>query len=435
MSIIQRRAGPAGAEADVSRTLRFVSVAAAATLVLTACGFGGGQSAGGGGGGQAAGTTQLSLLVPSYSDGTKGRWEKIISDFQAANPDVQVALEVQSWDNINDVVRTKVQANQAPDILNIDAYSGFAQDDLLYPATEIASAETIADLQPSFVQNATLGGTQQAMPLIASTRTLFYNTDLFTQAGIAGPPKTWAELQAAAEKIQALGQPDTYGYGMPLGSEEAQAETSIWTFGAGGSWGDATSLTIDTPQNLEGLQGMKQLIDAKVTQPDPGATDRTPLINVFIQGKLGMVEGLPPTVGQIKEKNPSLAYATAPIPTKDGSPVTLGVADHLMAFKNGGDKAEAIKKFVDYFYSQPVYTGWVEAEGFLPVTKSGATALSSKPELKTFLDGLPTAKFYPAANQKWSATQGALQSLVGQIGQGTDPAAVLKQVQTTAESG
>ncbi|HVH24743.1 MAG TPA: extracellular solute-binding protein [Pseudonocardia sp.] len=419
----------------MSGTLRFVSVAAAAALVLTACGFGGGQGASGGGGGQAAGTTQLSLLVPSYSDGTKGRWEKIISDFQAANPDVQVALEVQSWDNINDVVRTKVQANQAPDILNIDAYSGFAQDDLLYPATEIASPETIADLQPSFVQNATLGDTQQAMPLIASTRTLFYNTDLFAQAGIAAPPKTWAELQAAAEKIQALSLPDTYGYGMPLGSEEAQAETSIWTFGAGGTWGDASNLTIDTPQNLEGLQGMKQLIDAKVTQPDPGATDRTPLINVFIQGKLGMIEGLPPTVGQIKEKNPGLTYATAPIPTKDGKPVTLGVADHLMAFKNNGDKAEAIKKFVDYFYSQPVYTGWVEAEGFLPVTKSGATALASKPELKTFLDGLPTAKFYPAANQKWSATQGALQSLVGQIGQGTDPAAVLQQVQTAAETG
>ena len=417
----------------MSRRLRFIGVAAVAALALTACGFGGGQ--GGGGGGQAAGSTQISLLVPSYADGTKGRWEKIISDFQAANPDVQVALEVQSWDNINYVVRTKVQANQAPDLLNIDAYSGFAQDDLLYPATEIASPETIADLQPSFVQNATLNGTQQAMPLIASTRTLFYNTDLFAQAGIAAPPKTWAELQAAAEKIQALGLPDTYGYGMPLGSEEAQAETSIWTFGAGGSWGDSTTLTIDTPQNLEGLQAMRQLIDTKATQPDPGATDRTPLINVFIQGKLGMVEGLPPTVGQITEKNPELKYATAPIPTKDGTPATLGVADHLMAFRNNGDKAEAIKKFVDYFYSEDVYVGWVEAEGFLPVTRSGAEALASKPELKTFLEGLPTAKFYPAANAKWSAAQGALQSLVGQIGQGSDPAAVLQQVQTAAESG
>ena len=180
-------------------------------------------------------------------------------------------------------------------------------------------------------------------------------------------------------------------------------------------------MTIDTPQNLEGLQAMQQLIDAKATQPDPGATDRTPLIDVFIQGKIGMIEGLPPTVGQINEKNPGLTYAIAPIPTKDGTPSTLGVADHLMAFKNDGDKAEAIKKFLDYFYSEDVYVSWVEAEGFLPVTKSGAEALSAKPELKTFLDVLPTAKFYPATNPKWSATQGAFQSLVGQIGQGSRP--------------
>ena len=59
------------------------------------------------------------------------------------------------------------------------------------------------------------------MPLIASTRTLFYNTDLYAKAGITAPPRTWAELQDAAQKIQALGLPDTYGYGMPLGSEEA----------------------------------------------------------------------------------------------------------------------------------------------------------------------------------------------------------------------
>ena len=252
----------------MSRRLRFVGVAAVAALALTACGFGGGQ--GGGGGGQAAGSTQISLLVPSYADGTKGRWEKIISDFQAANPDVQVALEVQSWDNINDVVRTKVQANQAPDMLNIDAYSGFAQDDLLYPATEIASPETIADLQPSFVQNATLNGTQQAMPLIASTRTLFYNKDLFAQAGIAAPPKTWDELLAAAKKIQALGLPDTYGYGMPLGSEEAQAETSIWTFGAGGSWGDRRQADHRHPAEPRGPAGMRQLIDDQGHPAGPG---------------------------------------------------------------------------------------------------------------------------------------------------------------------
>ena len=79
-------------------------------------------------------------------------------------------LEVQSWENINDVIRTKVQSDQAPDILNIDSFAGFVEDDLLYAADEVLSEETIADFQESFVQNATMDGKQYGFPFIASAR-------------------------------------------------------------------------------------------------------------------------------------------------------------------------------------------------------------------------------------------------------------------------
>jgi multiple sugar transport system substrate-binding protein len=143
--------------------------------------------------------------------------------------------------------------------------------------------------------------------------------------------------------------------------------------------------------------------------------------------------GLPPIVGQIKDKNPSLNYGIAPIPTEDGSSFTLGVADHLMAFKNKTDKTESIKKFLDYFYSKDVYTKWVGAEGFLPTTKSGAEAMSSDETIKPFLDVLPDAKFYPSTNPNWSAAQGAIQSQIGQLGQGANPEELLKSIQAKAE--
>lgn len=402
---------------------------AAASMLLSACGFGG--SGGGNAGGAGASETTLNFLVPSYSDGTKGRWEGIIKDFEAKNPNLKVNLEVQSWDNINDVVKTKIQGKQAPDILNIDAFAGFAKDQLLYPATDVLSDSTAKDFQDKFAQNASIDGTQYGLPILASARALFYNKDMFAKAGISAPPKTWAELEADSKKITDTGTP---GYGLPLGAEEAQAETGIWFYGAGGGYGDANKITVDTPQNLEGANFMKKLVDEKVTQANAGATNRTPLINVFIQGQLGMIEALPPTVGQIKEKNPALHYGVAPIPTKDGSSFTLGVADHLMAFKNDGKKQDAIKKFLDYFYSADVYTKWVSAEGFLPTTKSGAEKLSSDPDTKPFLDLLPSAKFYPSTNKAWTATQGAVKSLIGQIAQGTDPASVLKDIQAKADA-
>ncbi|WP_144875742.1 extracellular solute-binding protein [Microbacterium sp. 1.5R] len=415
----------------MNKSLRIgaVALAATATLTLTSCGFGG--SSGGGGGGDDAST--LSLLVPSYSDATKGLWEDVIDGFEKENPDIKVDLEVQSWDNLEKVISTKIQAGEAPDIYNGGPFAGFVGDELLYPVSDVVSEDTLADFQDSFIANAEVDGTAYALPLIASARALFVNNTLLQQAGVTEAPTDWDSLLDAATKVSALGG-GVAGYGMPLGSEEAQAEAAVWLWGGGGSFGDASEITIDTPENLAGAEQIKKMIDAGATQADPGSTQRSPLMDIFIQGKIGMQVGLPPTVGQIEEGNPELDYSIVPIPTKDGSPFTLGVMDQLMAFQNDGDKQEAITKFFDYYYSADVYVPWVQAEGFLPVTKSGAEQLSGEEALKPFLDVLPDAQFYPSTNPKWSATDGAFKSLFGQLQ--TKPAQdVLTEIQAQVDAG
>lgn len=416
----------------VKRSLRHalagVAMLTTAALAITSCGFGSGTSSG-------DDPNTIALLVPAYSDGvngTKALWEQVITGFHAQHPGIEVQLQVESWNSINDVVRTKLQSpSTTPDLLNIDAYSSFASDGVLYPTTDVVSAATLADIQPGFARNATIGDTQWALPLFASTRTLFYNTELFERAGIVAAPTTWAELTAAATKIQALGG-GVSGYGLPLGSEEAQGETSVWTFGAGGAWSDGTELTIDTPANLTGIKAMQTLAAAGVTQPNPGATDRKDVINAFIQGKIGMIEGLPPTIGQIAEKNPGLKYATAPSPTESGTPVTLGVADHLMSFKKDVDKRDAIRKFVDYFFTPAVYGNFVKNEHFIPVTLSGLNALAEDPVTRAFGATLPVARFYPSSNPKWGAAQGAIKQQMGTITQGADPTVVLTKIALAA---
>jgi multiple sugar transport system substrate-binding protein len=394
-----------------------IAGASLAATTLAACGPGEDES------GSAA---TVELMVAGYSDTTKALWEGIIKDFEAENPDVNIELSVQSWTDITDVVTTRVQSQEAPDLLNIDAYATYASEGLLYPAEEVASPELLADFQPSFVENASIDGTQWGLPFIASARAMFYNKDIFSKAGVPAPPTTWAELEAAAQKIKESGE---IAYGMPLGALEAQGESALWFYGAGGGYGDASTITIDTPENLEGAQQMQKLLEAGLTQPDAGATDRDPLLNVFTQGKIGMMVGLPQTVVQIQQKNPDLNYGIAPIATQDGSAFTLGVADHMMAFKKDVDKREAITKFLDYFYSAEVYSKWVSTEGFLPVTQSGAEALESNEDLKPFVEALPDAEFYPATNPKWPIAQSTLQQQMGQLAQGADPAELLEQIQ------
>lgn len=390
-------------------------------MTVTACGFRGR-------GGDTTDPNALTLLVPAYSDGTRARWQEIIRGFRALNPSIRIDLRVESWDAINEVVRTDLQSpSTTPDILNIDAYAGFAADDMLFPARDIVGPGVLSDIDPGFAGNASIGGTQWALPLFASTRTLFCNSDLFARAGVAAPPRTWAELTDAARRIQNLGG-GISGYGLPLGSEEAQGETSVWTFGAGGSWSDGHRLTVHTPANLDGVRAMRALADAGVTQPNPGATDRKDVINAFVAGRIGMIEGLPPVLSTIAQRNPGLPLRTAPAPTKSGNPVTLGVADNLVAFRKGGNKQNAIRQFLNYFYSPPVYSNFVRAEHFIPITASGRRALAGDPVTDTFAPTLPTAHFYPSGDPHWAALQGAIRQQIGTIAQGADPARILDRI-------
>ena len=128
------------------------------------------------------------------------------------------------------------------------------------------------------------------MPFTTSSRTLFYNKKLFTQAGITSAPQTWADVQADAAKVKALGD---VGFGLPLGAEEAQAESLLWMLGAGGGYTTGGKYTINSAANVEAFTFLKGLVAAGDTQPNPGTVNRTDLWQQFAQGKVGMINGSP----------------------------------------------------------------------------------------------------------------------------------------------
>src|SRR6266508_237508 len=128
---------------------------------------------------------------------------------------------------------TMVQTRQMPDVLNIDDWVAYANQGLLYPARDVLDPQVQSDFLPSFTKNGELNGTQYGIPFIASVRALGYNQKLLSEAGGQSPPKTWQELEQTAQKAKAKG---IIGYGLPLGSEEAQAEFSLFMWGNGGDW-------------------------------------------------------------------------------------------------------------------------------------------------------------------------------------------------------
>ena len=415
---------------------RLVAATAVAALALTACSGGTGAGTAGGSGGDNAPVNKIKLVAAEYSkDNTAAFWNKFAAAYKAKTG-IDLDVQVVSWDDIDQQSSTMIQNNAAPDILNLNAYASYAKDSLLYSSDEVLSDSVKSDLLPNFVQSGTYQGKMYGMPDLSSARALFYNTDLFAKAGIAGPPKTWDEFTADAQKITALGD-GTVGYAMPLGPEEAQAEFSIWMFNNGGNWKTDDKWTINSPQNVDTLTFLKTLsVNDKVTQNNPGKTNRTDgAFPLFQSGKAGMVVGFSPLAATL-DKDAKVHYATAPMPTKaGGAPATYGVTDYLMAFKKPGNQ-DAVKAFYDLYYSPDQVNTFIKAEGFLPVTESGVKQFASDPKLTTYLDTLTGAKLTPTDDPNWDRVKLAVQQNIGAaVAPNGDPKAVLDKLQAQAESG
>ncbi|MEU9834035.1 extracellular solute-binding protein [Streptosporangium sp. NPDC048047] len=418
------------------RIIGVAGAGVAAVLALSACGSGGGES--GGGEKAADGSVTLKLVAADYGGGPSAPdsgdkfWKGVVDEFQAANPKIKVDVQVINWNDIDKQVATMVQNGQVPDILQTGDYSGFVKDGLLYKTDEILSSQTQSDLLAKFADYGKVDGTAYGIPFVSSARALFYNKALFTKAGISEPPKTWDELKADAEKLKKAGVSQPFG--LPLGQEEAQAESFLWFMGNGGGYKDASGKwTVNSPQNVEAFTFLKGMVDAGLTTPNPGTKDRKKVWEDFAAGKVGMVNGGPMSI-PIFEKGGLTDFGVAPIAGKTGPlDTTLGVMDWIMAFNKNGHKEE-IKKFFDFFYSSSAVQKISDTYKLLPVTTSGIEKLSSDEKLKPFLDALPNATFYPFTDPKWSEVNTQMKQTVGNAVTG-DPAQVLGAVQKVADAG
>ena len=395
-----------------------LAVTVVAALSLGACDRGGG--------------TAIKVVIADYSkDHTRPFWQGLAETY-TKQTGTRVDLQIVDWNTIDQQVSTMLQNNQPPDVLNLNSFSSYAKDGLLYTADEILSPKTKDDFLEAFARGGEYRGKLYGFPILSSARAFFYNRSLLGKAGLAGPPSSWDDFLRAAQKVQGLGA-GVIGYALPLGPEEAQAEWSIWMWNNGGDWKSGEAWTINSDKNVQTLQFLADLANKyKVTQVNPGKTNRTDgAFQLFKDGKVGMVMGFSPLAAQLDAEG-KVDHGVAPMPTNTGRSVTLGVEDYLMAFKKTGNQ-EAVKKFLDLYYRPENITRWITAEGFLPVTKSGLAQMSGNAKLRPYLDALPSAKLAPTTDPAWDKVKLDVQQTIGLAVQpGGNPRQVLDQLQKNA---
>ncbi|WP_444545077.1 ABC transporter substrate-binding protein [Streptomyces filipinensis] len=385
----------------------------------------------------------LRLVAADYGDSaansSKKYWDTLVKAYESKHPGVKIDVSVYSWNDVDRKVKDMVAAGHAPDMAQIGAYADYAAAGKLYPASELLSIRTQADFLSQLSEAGQWNHTQYGIPFAASTRVLFYNKTLFAKAGIT-PPTTWDELAADAGTLKDKGV--KYPFALPLGPEEAQAETMQWLLsGASGGTGytdDIGTYTIDSAPNVETLTWLRDdLVGKGLTGPvAPAKLNRADAFAAFADGQVGMLNGHPTLIQQAEKKG--VKFGMVPMPGRTGKArASMGVADWMMAFKQNGH-AEQTGDFLNFVYSEKNVLDFSRTYGLLPVTGSasntmGESGAAADKALRPFLDQLPTSELYPVGKTSWAAVSAAVKQNIGQaVAPGGSPSGVLSRLQATA---
>ena len=357
----------------------------------------------------------LDVIICQYGNnttnwftGTGINGKSFVQLFEEANPGIKLNLEVVSWNDVYTVVSTRISNGNAPDILNIDTFADYATEGLLLPVKDYCPEELYNDFFPAFIQQSVIDGTVWAVPDLASARAMYYNKDIFDEVGIQ-VPTTWAELQDACQSIKDFYNGDVYPWGMDMTTDEGQAAFSYYAWNNNGGFVDKDgNWALNSDANVDAVNFAVGLYQKGFTNPSPATQTRYDLQDMFGAGKMAMVITTNQLPTYLKEKGSSINYGTAALPHNDGAETgATGVMDRVMAFKDDSapDQAArnaAIGKFLTFFYSPEMYTGWVSMEGFLPAVSSAVSYLvAADPSFEAWLSVLDSCKFYPTAKSEW----------------------------------
>lgn len=184
------------------RTVRLLAVAAASGLALaTVTGCAGGTTGGD------DGDVTITWWHNATTDPQQQLWEDVAAEFEEANPGVKV--EVTGYQN-EDLQRTLIpnalQSGDAPDLFMVwpgGEVRSQAEAGHLMDLTDVLS-DRIAELG-GVVKPWEVDGKQYALPYTFGITGIWYNTELFEQAGIDGTPETLPELEDAVDTLKAAG--------------------------------------------------------------------------------------------------------------------------------------------------------------------------------------------------------------------------------------
>ncbi|MDQ0891730.1 raffinose/stachyose/melibiose transport system substrate-binding protein [Paenibacillus sp. V4I9] len=212
-------------------------------------------------------TITFQNIYPDPTDPKNGMLKKIVNDYQTKNPNIKIELDSLNTDQQKLKLKTQAASKEVPDITIVNPAAQmkpFVDAGLFAPLNDMVDQNGLkGTFQEGILNWYTFNNNIYALPDGNNIAVVYYNKDLFKQAGVE-VPKTFEEMVAAVKTLKGKGiQP------MAIGEKDS------WT----GSF-----LFMNVLLRTNGGPGFLQsVIDGKKTFADPAFTEAVSSFQDLVQ--------------------------------------------------------------------------------------------------------------------------------------------------------
>lgn len=349
-------------------------LAAGALVTLAACGSNADNS------GSPAPGEKVTLKFQSlaFQKTTVAASKKIVADWNAAHPDIQVEYVQGSWDSVHDQLVTQFQGGTAPDIIQDESadITGFANQGYLADLSPYLSQQTKDAVPQGVWDSVSSGGKTFAAPTLLQSYVVFGNSALLKQAGIsaAGDSLTWDQLKADAKKLTGGGK---FGLGWGLKSPTATVLNLGMNFDA--AFFDGTGKDAKAKIGDAELEVPKRIHDMAYTDKSIDPTSLTQsgsdVLPGFFGGKYAMVVAGNYAAQQMVEQAPK-GFQWEVLPPLKGTSTKQAANPQTLSVPAEGKHIKESAEFIDYFMQAKNLAAVGQGDWLIPTTQAARDVIA-----------------------------------------------------------
>ncbi|MBT2659018.1 sugar ABC transporter substrate-binding protein [Bacillus sp. ISL-18] len=314
----------------------------------------------------------------------------LIKKYEKENPTIKLERTYIPFADLKTKLLQGVAGNELPDIVVIDNpdHQAFAEAGVFADITKEVEAWGQADKYfQGPMDSAKLNGKYYGIPNNSNALAIYYNKDLFKQAGITELPKTWDQF---AETAKQLTKGDVKGFAMAgKKSEEGTFQFLPWLWSAG-----ADINTFESPEAQKSMGYIQSLVKDGSLSKNMINWDQSDVLVQFQTKKAAMMENGPWQIPILKEKSKDINWGVFLMPSDKQSASVLG-GENWAITANSQHKKEAWD-FLMWTQKPEVLGPMHELGGRLPSREDVASDTQyewAKDEnVKSYMEQLKTAK-------------------------------------------